>query len=166
MSESVGDDDFVSRYERALSRARTASNSEREEAFDSFGSLARHAPRYVKLLASARRTEEVKTLIDELTPYWDHNSGYSELGTLAFEAGLFDMSKHFIEKLRESYEHHYRSETMGLLARIYVREGKRREGVALLRECISKIKADKDCTPNEVAAFSAPLLSALAEVED
>lgn len=161
----LSDVEFSSRYERALALARRASASERAEAFDSFGPLARHASRYVQLLTTADRAGEAKTFIDELAPYWDHNSGYSRLAKLAFQAGLFDTAKHLIEKLRRSYEHHHRSETMALLAQIYAKEGKRPEAIALLRDCIDKIKADEQCSPREVAKSSAPLLAALAELE-
>jgi hypothetical protein len=164
-SYQLTDDEFLNRYERALSAARNAPESEREDAFGWLGVLGRYARRRIGLLTAAARSEEVSTFIDELATHWDHNSGYAELGTLAFEARLFDRSKQFIEKLRRSYEDHHRSETMGLLARIYAREGRALDGIALLRECISKIKSDESCSPHEVARFSAPLVAALSELE-
>ena len=94
----LDDETFLARYERTLLSTRKASEEEREEAFDSFGPIARHADRYVSLLGAAGSTKDVKSFIDELTPYWDHNSGYSELGKLAFGGKLFDAAKHFIEK--------------------------------------------------------------------
>jgi tRNA C32,U32 (ribose-2'-O)-methylase TrmJ len=78
---------------------------------------------------------------------------------------LFDASKHFIEKLRQSYPDHHRSETMPLLARIYARDGKQAEALSLLRDCISRIEADKQCSPQEVAELSAPLISTLRDLE-
>jgi hypothetical protein len=162
---ALSDQDFLERYRRALSVARGGNQEAREEAFDSFGAIARHAKRYVSLLNEAGRTGEVKAFIDELRPYWDHNTGYSQLGMLAFESNLFDLSKQFIEKLRESYKDHHRSETMGMLARIYAREGRLEQGVALLRDCVARIQADEMCSPREVEHFSAPLLVALRELE-
>ena len=161
----LDDDTFLARYERALASARGASAEGRTEAFDSFGPIARHGGRYVRLLMAAGHTQEVRAFIDELAPYWDHNSGYAELGTLAFDGKLFDVSKHFIEKLRQSYPDHHRSETMGLLARIYAHEGKAAEGLSLLRDCISRIEADKKCSPREVAIFSDPLIATLRDLE-
>jgi len=164
-SHQLTDDEFLNRYERALSAARSAHESEREDAFRWSGILGRHARRRIELLTAAAHSDEVSTFIDELATHWDHNSGYAELGTLAFEARLFDRAKQFLEKLRQSYEDHHRSETMGLLARIYAREGRARDGIALLRECISRIKSDGNCSPDEVARFSAPLLATLSELE-
>jgi hypothetical protein len=161
----LDDPTFLARYERALTSARKASGRVRKEAFDSFGPIARHAGRYVTLLTAAQRTEDVKKFVDDLTPNWDHNAGYAELGKVAFVGGMFDVSKRFIEKLRESYPDHHRSETMGLLARIYAHEGRRADGVALLRDCISRIEGDTMCSPREVAAFSEPLLAVLRELE-
>jgi hypothetical protein len=54
---------------------------------------------------------------------------------------------------------------MGLLARIHAIEGRRAEGIALLRECISRIEADKSCSAREVAFFSEPLRATLRELE-
>jgi hypothetical protein len=161
----LDDGEFLVRYERALSSARAASVDAREEAFDSFAPIARHAERYVALMTAKGRTEEMRAFIDELAPFWDHNSGYAELGTLAFAANLLDVAKQFLEKLRVSYPHHYRSETMGLLARVYASEGKQAAGVALLRDCIARIEGDKQCTPREVAAFSGPLVSTLRDLD-
>ena len=115
---------------------------------------------------SARgRSSAATEFIQELSPHWNHNSGYAELGKLGFEANLFAIARQFIEKLRESYQHHYRSETMGHLARIYAIDGRSEDGRALLRECIARIEADESCSPREVARFCAPLIEALRELD-
>jgi hypothetical protein len=160
----LDDTTFLARYEQALEAARDHPTS-KKKAFDSFGPIARHAQRYVELLTAGGRSREVKRLISELVPYCDHNHGYAELGKLAFTGKLFDVSKHFLEKLRGSYKDHHRSETMALLAHIYAGEGRRAEGITLLHDCIGRIEADNSCSPREVAFFSEPLRAALRELE-
>ena len=160
----LDDAEFLRRYERALTAARAASTEARAEAMGLGGPILFHGRRYVALLTAAERVAEIGRLINELAPHLDHNSGYAALGELAYGAGLFNVSQRFIEQLRASYAHHYRSETMALLARIYARQGRRDEAVSLLRACIDRVDADEQCTPREKAAFAAPSLAALAEL--
>jgi hypothetical protein len=162
--EAVDDAAFVTRYQAALAAARDLDGEEREEAFN-WGPLAAHARRYAGLLMKSGREADLRSFIDEVAPEREHPLGYSELGALAFDAGLFDLARRFIENLREAYADHHRSETMAMLARIHAREGRSAEGIALLRDCIARIRADEQCNAEEVERFSAPLVAALTELE-
>lgn len=144
---------------------RAGALDEQAEAFGSFGPIANQSPRYVRLLTAAGRSADAASFIQELAKQWDHNMGYANLGKLAFEARLFDLSKVFIEKLRVSYKDDYRSDTMALLARIYADEGRPDEGKALLRDCLARIAGDGMCSPREIEHFSQPLRNMLADLD-
>lgn len=56
---------------------------------------------------------------------------------------------------------YYRSDTIGLLARIYASEGRIEDGRALLRACLDLIERDPQCSPRGVASFIEPLVKTL-----
>jgi len=134
---------FLERYERLLAEARAAGAEEQEELFDSWGSLGAHAERYLTLI-HRQEPDAARAFLLELAGFWQHNSGYAELGRMAHEMGLHDLTIEFLERLRDSYPHYYRSEAMGLLARTYAEAGRREEGVELLARCLALLDQDAE----------------------
>ncbi|HET9227626.1 MAG TPA: tetratricopeptide repeat protein [Thermoanaerobaculia bacterium] len=133
------DDLFLERYERLLD----SSEEEQEELFDSWGPLGSHAERYLKLI-DPKRPADARSFLLKISEFWQHSSGYSEIGRMAYEMGMPDLTIQFLERLKESYPHYYRSETMGLLARTYTQTGRRQEGVDLLIDCLALLDKDAE----------------------
>lgn len=65
---SLEDGEFARRYESTLTAARSGPDSERRQAFGSFGALARHSSRYVRGVMAADRAAEASACIAELAP--------------------------------------------------------------------------------------------------
>ena len=85
------------------------------------------------------KSAQVKSLFEQVSPYWDHNMGYGKLGTAAVRAGDYDIAESYFVKLRKSYADWHRCAEMDLWAEIWAKRGRTVEAHAILVECLKQI---------------------------
>ena len=129
----------IAAYERLLREATSGDDSQKKELLGVGSPLEEHFQEYVDALVATSQSTKVGKLIDEVSPYWDHNLGYGKLGTAAFRSGHYDIAERYFTKLRQSYKDWTRGEEMGLLAEIWLKRGRIEEARALLIECLKSL---------------------------
>jgi len=145
---------IIHAYEELLAEAQKAEGRKRKDAFGSFGAIGDHFGQYVDVLVQLGRAGEVRRLVAELAPEWDHPLGYGKLGRAAFKSGHQDVAESFFVKYREKCQNFERGEEMGLLAEIWCQAGKAEEASALLIECLRRIlEGSKTATGSDVQCF-------------
>ena len=130
---------IIAAYEKLLAKAQTSDDGKRKEAFGGFGAIEKHFDQYVEALQQSGRAAEVRRLIAELAPYWEHASGYSKLGNAAYKCGQFDLAEEFFLKYRKGCANYERGEEMGLLAEMWCRDGKQDAAKNLLLDCLRRV---------------------------
>jgi hypothetical protein len=145
---------IIAAYEKLLAEARNADEETREESLDSFSPIGKHFEEYVDALQRSGVPNNIRELIDLLTPYWDHNLGYSQLGMAAFKLGQKDLAEQFLMKYRKGCENYARGEDMDFLAELWIQEGKPDAAKDLLLECLHGILEDsKSAEGSDKALF-------------
>jgi hypothetical protein len=123
-------------YESLLAAAKSADPSIRDELFDTFTPLAENAEAYTDALVELERRDELPALIELFRPRWNHNFGYSKLGTIALKGGLDGLAESFFLKLRKSGNVWCRCEQVGMLAEIWCRRGRPEDARNLFVEAL------------------------------
>jgi hypothetical protein len=129
-------------YDQILALLATGSVDLKEAGYDTFTPIDEAFEDYVDALVKTNRSEKVLSLVTLLGPRWDHNLGYGKLGGAAYKAGDYRTAEHYLGKLRTSMENWERANGIGLLARIWYKQGKPMEAEHLLLESMQRIFAD------------------------
>jgi hypothetical protein len=130
---------IIAAYEKLLAKAKTSDDKKRKEAFNGFGAIEKHFDQYVDALQQTSRGSDVRRLVADFAPYWEHASGYSKLGNAAYKCGQFDLAEEFFLKYRNGCTNYERGEEMGLLAEMWCRDGKRNAAQDLLLDCLRRL---------------------------
>jgi hypothetical protein len=153
-SPPKSDEMVVAAYQKLLSDAEKQEGKARKEAFDSFGPLGKYLEQYADALARMGRDEQIATVVHQLAPFWEHNSGFGILVKTAFKGGRDALAESFFLKLRDCYEDSHRGEEMALLAEIWSKRGKHEDAKNLLLDCLRKLIAEsKTATGSDKRLF-------------
>lgn len=127
---------LVDLYQAVLNAVDDAVFLDREEALGVCGVLSSQFSDYANALVSMGRHDEVRKVIAQFLPYWQHNLGYGLLGNAGFNIGEWTMAEELFAKLREGMDEWQCCEEMSKLARIWHRNGKVAEAKRLLMDAI------------------------------
>jgi hypothetical protein len=117
-----------------------AGNADLKKAgYDIFTPIGAAFDTYVDALVKTDRKEKVMSLVKLLGPWWNHNMGYGHLGEAAYKAGDYEVAEQYLDRLRAGSDHWERDDGIGLLARIWHKQGKTIESERMLLESMRRI---------------------------
>ena len=146
---------IIAAYEKLVAEAQGRSPEKQKDAFSSnYSPIGQHFERYANALVQCGQCSKIVGLIRLLRPNWDDPSGNSKLGEAAFRCGEFTLAEEFLVKCRGEITRYERGKTMGYLAEIWQRSGKREEAKDLLLDCLGRLlEESKSATGSDISLF-------------
>ncbi len=81
------DDAFARVFRKLLAIAQEIPGEDAGDAYGHSGPVSDNFEEYVEITVKAGRNDDVRELIQDLEPHWDHNLGYGQLGAAAYKSG-------------------------------------------------------------------------------
>ena len=129
-------------YDRLLAAAATAPPGPRSP-YDMAAPLGLLFDANVEAALATGRPARLVPAVEALEPHWDHNLGYTRLGTAAYRCGLQEAAERNLSKLREGYDDWPRMHEMSLLADLWHRQGRHGDAKSLLTDALRALVAEE-----------------------
>ncbi len=136
------DESFARVFRQLFAIVQEMYGEDADDAYGHSGPVTDNFEEYVDIVVKAGRNEDVRQLIQGLEPHWDHNLGYGQLGSAAYQSGDFSTAERLFTKLKDSMPNWQRSEHMGVLASIWNEQGNADKARQLLIDCLRGVVAE------------------------
>ncbi len=144
----------IAAFGRLVQFARQAEAAHGADIWERLSSAETHFPDYAGHLAEAGRAAEVRELAEFFAPNWQHASGLAWLGTAYFRIGDWAAAERCFLDLQRTLEDWHRCEEMGLLAEIWLRQGRRDDARNLLLDALRTLaEPDPERSSEDGALF-------------